>query len=191
MVLKGVCGPLPWPYCGWTRWPCPGRCRCWRGGCCTCCSCSWPGSSSYSCTPPPACSPAPVSCPDPEPSPSPAPNSQSIFPPVSSHLARVDNTAVRGPHLLEGGVDVVVPDPPAAVLDENSSEAQLYCVIGGGGWNIFIIIQFNRRSRRYNLLSCCHVSLNSPSLRHIEHWTWSRFDYWDWGWDHAESCWLT
>ena len=50
-----------------------------------------------------------------------------------THLVGVDDTAVGGPHLLEGGVDVVVPDPPAAVLDEDSPEAQLDGVICSGG----------------------------------------------------------
>ena len=45
------------------------------------------------------------------------------------HLVGVDHAAVGVPDLLEGCLYVVVSDPPATVLDQNSSEAQLDGVI--------------------------------------------------------------
>ena len=50
------------------------------------------------------------------------------------HLAGLHHTRPLRPQLVEGRLDVVVVDAPAAVVDEDGPEAQFVCVMGSGGW---------------------------------------------------------
>ena len=61
-----------------------------------------------------------------------------VRPPVPAlhhglHLAGLDHAGPLCPQPLEGSLDVVVVDAPAAVVNEDRPEAQLIGVVGSGG----------------------------------------------------------
>jgi len=51
----------------------------------------------------------------------------SSIPPLHHrlHLVGLHDTTILGPDSFKGGLDVVVPDPSAAIFDEDCAEAEL------------------------------------------------------------------